>query len=608
MKKPPRNGSLILNAIRCQSIQNRNNENSCKNSASNNNKNNRRSFYELSLSLILLLWSLVLLFYTRLGLSHENEGNLALNNRSIPCPDVFRDKLCNDTHSNIGNSSSANANGLLLQLNLSSSCHNSTVHINLGNQKFSISETDRLEEVIWSFLGYRSLVCKAQNPEEWNIGKPKELPGGKGNHHSTYLNLDEFRNITRQEKDQEMPSQLVNITHKLEPDGKEYNFASAMKGAKVVAHNKEAKGAGNILGKDQDKYLRNPCSVGGKYIVIELSEEILVDVVKIANFEHYSSNFKDFNLSGSLSYPTETWNHLGNFVAANVKQSQSFKLPEPKWVYGVDAIERMLEDLFVPSDEASSNKLPKPNSTAAPPLKPESDAIEDKKNSKVQNEADNADIKTEKNDNEHSRYATTTKNPTTVNKTPDPATDEVRQQPVSRIPGDAVLKILLQKVRSLELNLSVLEEYIKEMNRRQGDILPDLEKELSRISVLLEKSKTEINDITEWKENTDKGLMDLESWKAIVSSHMDALTRENIMLRLDIEKVVNDQANLESKELAVLAVSLFFVCFATIKLVSARVLKFLGASQSDKIRRTSKGWVMILVSSTMTIFVTLLSG
>ncbi|KAJ9148085.1 hypothetical protein P3X46_030179 [Hevea brasiliensis] len=633
--KKPRSGSLIINAIGCQNIKNRNNGNSSKNSSSSsssnshNKKNNRRSFYELSLSLILLLWCLVLLFYTRLGLSHENEGNLNPDNRSIPCPGVFKHKLCNDTHSHVTKRSYNNTNGVLLELNLSSSCNNSTVHINIANQKYSISETNSIEDIIWSFLGYRSLVCKVQEVEGWETGKPKELPGGK-THHSTYLNLDEFRNITRQEKGQQMPNQLVNITHRLEPDGKEYNFAFAMKGAKVVAHNKEAKGADNILGKDQDKYLRNPCSVGGKFVVIELSEETLVDVVKIANFEHYSSNFKDFNLSGSLNYPTEAWTELGNFVAANVKQSQSFKLPEPKWVrylklellshygsefyctlsvvevYGVDAIKRMLEDLFVDPGETSPSKLPKPDATAIPPLKSELDLIDEKRNGKVQNGADSATMGTEKTDDSQQLHATTTKETVTISKIPNPAT-EVKQQPISRMPGDAVLKILLQKVRSLELNLSVLEEFIKEMNRRQGDILPDLEKELSRVSFLLEKSKAEINDLVEWKENMDKGLSDLESWKATVSSRMDALVRENIMLRLDVEKVVNDQANLESKELAVLAMSLFFMCFATIKLVSARVMKILGASQSDKVCRTSRGWVMILVSSTMTLFITLLS-
>ena len=63
---------------------------------------------------------------------------------------------------------------------------------------------------------------------------------------------------------------------------------------------------------------------------------------------------------------------------------------------------------------------------------------------------------------------------------------EVKQQLSGRIPSDAVSKILMQKVRSMELSLSVLEEYVEELNRRYGDILPDLHKELSQNGLLLE--------------------------------------------------------------------------------------------------------------------------
>lgn len=79
------------------------------------------------------------------------------------------------------------------------------------------------------------------------------------------------------------------------------------------------------------------------------------------------------------------------------------------------------------------------------------------------------------------------------------------------------------------------------------------------------------------------------------------------LCRMDVEKVVNAQANQESKELAVLAVSLFFVCFSSIILVSAKVSKLIRAPCSE-VRRASTGWIMILVTSTMIISVTLLSG
>ena len=310
------------------------------------------------------------------------------------------------------------------------------------------------------------------------------------------------------DKEGDMPDQLVNITHRLEPDGSDYNYASSSKGAKVVAHNKEAKGACNILGKDHDKYLRNPCSVGEKYVVIELSEETLVDAV----IEHYSSNFKAFNLSGSLSYPTETWPKLGNFVAANVKHAQVFKLPEPKWVrylkldvlshygsefyctmsivevYGVDVMERMLEDLFVTSSEAAPKKISdeEPNSTVSTSSNSDVGSV---------NEIDDDEMNLsttgawrESMDDQASLALEVAKVPTNVNKFPNPVI-EVRQQLNGRLPGDTVLKILMQKMRSLETKLSVLEDYIKELNRRQGKLLPDLEKKMARMSLLLENTK-----------------------------------------------------------------------------------------------------------------------
>lgn len=413
--------------------------------------------------------------------------------------------------------------GSSFELNVSMNCNESYVHHNYANSNYSLPESKEFEEAVFSALGYSSLMCKVQQPEKKaNSKEHQEGPSGRSSH-PTYLNLDEFRNITMKDKEGKTPDQLTNITHRLEPDGSDYNYASASKGAKVVAHNKEAKGACNILGKDHDKYLRNPCSVGEKYVVIELSEETLVDAVKIANFEYYSSNFKEFNLSGSLSYPTETWSKLGNFVAANVKHAQVFKLPEPKWVrylkldvhshygsefyctmsivevYGVDVMERMLEDLIVTSSEAAPKKISQeePNSTVPPSLKSDVGPVNEIENDESNLSTGGAG--TESMDDPTSLALEVAKNPTNVNKFPDPVI-EARQQLNGRIPGDTVLKILMQKVRSLETNLSVLEEYIKELNRRQGKLLPDLEKEMVRMSLLLENTKLAIKDLMVWKE------------------------------------------------------------------------------------------------------------
>nr|KYP52636.1 Uncharacterized protein slp1 [Cajanus cajan] len=339
-----------------------------------------------------------------------------------------------------------------------------------------------------------------------------------------------------QEKTRGMDSALVNVTHRLESDGSVYNYASESKGAKVVAHNKEAKGAKNILGKDHDKYLRNPCSVEGKFVVIELSEETLVDSVKIANFEHYSSNFKEFDLAGSLSYPTEEWSMLGNFIAANVKHAQIFKLPEPKW--------------------ARYLKL------------------------KV------------------------TKTTTTVNLIPDPVID-LRQQLSGRIAGDTILKILMQKVRSVEVNLSALEDYIKELNKKQAAKIPDLEKELSRLSESIGQSKSEVKNLWQWNTNLEKGISEVESWKEAISSQLNELARENSMLRSDVRKVANNQVNMETKELAVLATSLVFVCLAVVKIISVHMLTFSASYNADKVRQTIRGWVTLFVCCSITIILIL---
>ncbi|KAK8690722.1 hypothetical protein V6N13_074250 [Hibiscus sabdariffa] len=615
--KKPRNGHSIV-YVTCRNEAAKTNRDAIKNSMNTTSFINAKSIYELSLSVIISLWCLIFLFYFRLGHSHENGGNSHLENQTISSPSVFDEKLCDDA-----NREDNCTNRMLLELNKSVSYNNSTVYQKFVKYEYSICKTSRLDEVILKVLGYTAFSCDIVEQEEHNVGQQRSQPNPKIP--STYIKLDEFRNITMRAKEGDPPG-TFKITHRLESDGSEYNYASALKGAKVVAHNKEAKGANNILGQDHDQYLRNPCTVEGKFVVIELAEETLVDAVKIANFEHHSSNFKEFELYGSLNYPTDTWSPLGKFVASNVKQIQTFTLSEPKWlrylklnllshygsefyctlsvveVYGVDAIERMLEDLFVPSEQQAM-KSTDPNSTA-PCVKADVSFHDGKRNDEAQTAAsgfENAEDAQKLNE-------TASKSPTTTRRIPDPLT-EIKQLPVGRIPSDTVLKILMQKVRSLDLNLSVLEEYIKELNRREADVLPEINSELSRISLLLEKSITEMKDLTRWKEAMEREFEDLQSWKAVVSSSIDALARENSMLRLEVEKVVHDQASLETKELAVLIVSLFFVCIAVLKLVSTQVTTFLGATnQSDKVHRTSQGWVLILVSSSMTIFITLLSG
>ncbi|KAL2551002.1 Galactose-binding protein [Forsythia ovata] len=600
-------------------------KNSDKHHLTINQNDKKNSFCELSLSLFFSFWCVVFLFYTKFGLTRGNEGGSIAYNQSITNTSVCNEKLCNCAVPNTEIANKNQTSEVFMELNVSVNINDSTSYDNYPNLGYSPRETSGLEEALSLVLDYESLFCQVRPQEDYRKTEKEQQKNGRIP--LTYPNLDEFKYISSQEKGVSTPSQLVNITHRLESDGTPYNYASASKGAKLVAHNKEAKGASNVLGKDHDKYLRNPCSVGGKFFIIELADETLVDAVKIANFEHYSSNFKDFELSGSLVYPTETWNSLGTFVAANVKHAQCFKLPEPKWVrylkvdllshygsefyctlsvvevYGVDAIEHMLEDLIVTSGESSTVRSPKPNSTAMPVIPPEPSSSKRKAEDVAHNVSDTVNKGVE-NAHEGQKLNADPKKPTTSSM-PDPLV-KGRQQPNGRLHADAALRILLQRVRSLELNLSVLEEYIKELNKRQGDVLPELDKEVLKFTALLERSKLEIKNLLEWKEIVEKKNADLETWKAFLSSRMDLLVRENSMLRLDVEKVVNDQANLEKKELMVLTVSFCFACIAILKIISGKFLKFFGSSVPDTVFQSSRGWTLILISSSMTMFITLI--
>ncbi|XP_011082297.1 SUN domain-containing protein 2 [Sesamum indicum] len=574
-----------------------------RNSVKNRNigkRISRRGFCNLSVPLFISFWCVVVLFHAKLGLTRGNEEN---------------------GYENI-------TGGVVMEPNVSEIINDSASHEGHTDLEGLFMETSESEELISVILVYESYMCRIDSEEDGRESEPGQQQNGRIQ--ITYPNLDEFKYISRQEKSGS-PRQLENITHRLEPDGTPYNYASAAKGAKVVDHNKEAKGTSNILGKDHDKYLRNPCSVGGKYFIIELVDETLVDAVKIANFEHYSSNFKDFELYGTLVYPTETWNKLGSFVAANIKQTQCFKLPEPKWVrylkvnllshygsefyctlsvvevYGVDAVEQMLEDLIVTSKESSTNGSPSPNSTAVPSLLPEPGPNNPKVDDVAHNVSESASKGVGNIDEGQKLSSDILKGPKPVSSTADPML-KARQHAGNRWHADAALKVVLQKVRALEQNLSVLEEYIKELNKRRGDILPELDKELAKFSVLLEKSKSEMRDLLEWKETMEKGLFELESWRALVSTQMDLLVTQNSMLRVEVEKVLHDQASLASKELAILTVTLSFACIAILKIISGRVVEYFRSPTAGAVPSSSSVWTLILIFCSMTMIIPVIYG
>ncbi|GAQ91559.1 hypothetical protein KFL_008070020 [Klebsormidium nitens] len=149
------------------------------------------------------------------------------------------------------------------------------------------------------------------------------------------IGLDEYRKAALQQQEQApnaseaAPGGAPPAQKRVHPEGPRFNYASVTAGAKVVAANKEAKGQGNVLDEDKDKYLRNPCSVDDQWVVIELTQDTRIDTVVLSNYEFYASGPKNFSLSGSQTYPNDgAWTPLGEFTAQNVRTPQSFELSE----------------------------------------------------------------------------------------------------------------------------------------------------------------------------------------------------------------------------------------------------------------------------------------
>ena len=87
------------------------------------------------------------------------------------------------------------------------------------------------------------------------------------------------------------------------------------------------------MNEDSDKYCLIPRSVPKKWIVVELSEEILMKSIAIANYEYYSCSFKHFKVYASVKYPckekSNCWELLGTFQAANSRKVQHFTFKKP---------------------------------------------------------------------------------------------------------------------------------------------------------------------------------------------------------------------------------------------------------------------------------------
>ncbi|KAJ7531087.1 hypothetical protein O6H91_14G031800 [Diphasiastrum complanatum] len=454
------------------------------------------------------------------------------------------------------------------------------------------------------------------------------------------IGLDEYKRKTILEIQKVLNSKSdttkLQVHHRVEPGGGVYNYAAASHGAKIMASNKEAKGASNILEKDKDKYMRNPCSADKKFVIVELSEETLVDTVAIANYEFYSSNLKDFELLGSLNFPTDEWVSLGKFEAENARHLLKFKLTEPKWVrylrlhmlshhgseffctlstlevYGDDAIERLLEDWRGEEETRSrvrgtatshiADEKPGGGSSAG-----ENMQIENEPSSSVLKESNQEHILGEQirqptSDMDGSGKLTKDNAvaslpglSTVLSKGQSDNTDEGGKSSIPenvanvRPPGDSILKILMQKVKSLELNQSLFDRYLEDMNLKYSDMFNDLDQELDVLGerlrnqslslVSLAKRLHELNMTSELEKRA------LESSFAL---QVDTLLSELEFLRSRIDRM-------ETRELVALTMALLCMIVSGLLYSVYRCLFLMGLKRFEDDHRSYAYGLAVIV-------------
>lgn len=123
---------------------------------------------------------------------------------------------------------------------------------------------------------------------------------------------------TDEHKDGELPVQRVVV-----------DYASKSAGALILEKSLEFQGASNLLNNDKDQYAIVPCQQPSKFVIVGLSEDILVKQVVLANYERYSSQIKEFKILGSQT--VGHWVDLGTYQADAVAGKQTFALKEPSW-------------------------------------------------------------------------------------------------------------------------------------------------------------------------------------------------------------------------------------------------------------------------------------
>ncbi|KAJ4418152.1 hypothetical protein N0V82_005727 [Gnomoniopsis sp. IMI 355080] len=111
-----------------------------------------------------------------------------------------------------------------------------------------------------------------------------------------------------------------------------FSYSSFDGGATILKTSPGAQNPKSILVENKDAYMLFTCSQENKFVIVELSEDVLVDTVVLANFEFFSSTIRHFRVSVSDKYPVklDKWKDIGTYQARNTRDIQAFLIENPK--------------------------------------------------------------------------------------------------------------------------------------------------------------------------------------------------------------------------------------------------------------------------------------
>jgi hypothetical protein len=111
-----------------------------------------------------------------------------------------------------------------------------------------------------------------------------------------------------------------------------YSYASFDAGATILKTHPGAKNSKAVLIENKDSYMLSECAAENKFLIVELSEDIWIDTVVLANYEFFSSMIRTFRVSVSDRYPVkmEKWKDLGAYEARNSRDIQAFLIENPQ--------------------------------------------------------------------------------------------------------------------------------------------------------------------------------------------------------------------------------------------------------------------------------------